>query len=178
MVPAVYPLPTLIVAAAAFVGLAVSSAQAETLKFAFQGTLNTLDPYSLNETFTLSALGNTYEGLTRRNEKLEIEPSLAESWEVIEPNRWRFHLRKGVKFHDGHVMDAEDVAFSMSADRLWGPEPSAPRGTRYAANIVRVEATGPLTVEVELEAARRGLSPIAAASTTSSTRIWPLGIVE
>jgi hypothetical protein len=44
------------------------AAQAETLKFAFQGTLNALDPYSLNETFTLSALGNTYEGLTRRGE--------------------------------------------------------------------------------------------------------------
>lgn len=109
---------SLIVAATAFAGLIISPAQAETLKFAFQGTLNTLDPYSLNETFTLSALGNAYEGLTRRNEKLEIEPSLAESWEVIEPNRWRFHLRKGVKFHNGNDFTAEDVAFSL--DRLHG----------------------------------------------------------
>ena len=46
-------------------------------------------------------------------------------------------------------MDAEDVAFSMSAERLWGEKPLAPRGTRYARGIVRVEATGPLTVEVE-----------------------------
>ncbi|WP_346907320.1 ABC transporter substrate-binding protein [uncultured Roseibium sp.] len=104
---------SLIVAAAAFVGLTISPAQSETLKFAFQGTLNTLDPYSLNETFTLSALGNTYEGLTRRNDKLEIEPSLAESWEVVEPNRWRFHLRKGVKFQNGNDFTAEDVAFSL-----------------------------------------------------------------
>ena len=104
---------SLILAAAAFVGLTISSGHAETLKFAFQGSLNTLDPYSLNETFTLSALGNTYEGLTRRNEKLEIEPSLAESWEVVEPNRWRFHLRKGVKFQNGNDFTAEDVAFSL-----------------------------------------------------------------
>ena len=43
----------LIAAAVATFGVA-SAAQAETLKFAFQGTLNALDPYSLNETFTLS----------------------------------------------------------------------------------------------------------------------------
>ncbi len=104
---------TLAIAAAVIAGATVTTANAETLKFAFQGTLNKLDPYSLNETFTLSSLGNTYEGLTRRNENLEIEPSLAERWEVIEPNRWRFYLRKGVKFHNGNDFTAEDVAFSL-----------------------------------------------------------------
>ena len=48
-------------------------------------------------------------------------------------------------------MDAEDVAFSMSARRLWGPEPLARRGTRYARGIIRVEATGPQKVEVETQ---------------------------
>ena len=46
-------------------------------------------------------------------------------------------------------MDAEDVAFSLSAERLWGKKPLARRGTRYARGIIRVEATGPLTVEIE-----------------------------
>ena len=71
------------------------AAQAETFKYAFQGELKGLDPYSLNETFTLGTLGNVYEGLTRRGPDLEIEPALAESWEIVEPTRWRFHLRKG-----------------------------------------------------------------------------------
>ena len=57
-------------------------AKAENLKYAFQGTLNQLDPYSLNETFTLGTLGNVYEGLVRRGKQLELEPALAESWEV------------------------------------------------------------------------------------------------
>ncbi len=105
-----------IAAAALFAAGAGSSVQAETLKYAFQGTLNGLDPYSLNETFTLSSLGNTYEGLTRRGEDLSIEPALAESWEIVEPNRWRFYLRKGVTFHNGSPFTAEDVAFS--ADRI------------------------------------------------------------
>jgi len=95
-------------------------AQAETFRFAFQGNLNFLDPYSINETFTLAILGNTYEGLVRRDRNMEIEPALAERWEVIEPTRWRFHLRKGVKFHNGNDFTAEDVVFSMDRARSAG----------------------------------------------------------
>ncbi|GAA0784401.1 ABC transporter substrate-binding protein [Roseibium denhamense] len=103
-------------------GSMLTTAQAETLKFSFQGTLNALDPYSLNETFTLHALGNAYEGLTRRGPDLTIEPALAESWEVVEPNRWRFKLREGVKFHNGNDFTAEDVAFSFERVRSEGSD--------------------------------------------------------
>ncbi len=91
-------------------------AQAKELRFAFQGSLSSLDPYALNETFTLGYLGNVYEGLIRRNHDLGIEPALATKWEIVEPTRWRFHLRKGVKFHDGSAFSADDVLFS--ADRV------------------------------------------------------------
>ncbi|ESR24817.1 putative gluthatione transporter,solute-binding component [Lutibaculum baratangense AMV1] len=91
---------------------AISPADSATLRWAFQGQLNALDPYTLNETFTLGQLGNVYEGLTRRGPDLEIEPALAESWEIIEPTRWRFHLRQGVKFHNGNDFNADDVVFS------------------------------------------------------------------
>ncbi|OKL43972.1 ABC transporter substrate-binding protein [Pseudovibrio exalbescens] len=104
---------------AAFTG---QQASAETLKFAFQGTYNQLDPYSLNETFTLSMHGNVYEGLTARTPDLQIVPGLAESWEIIEPTRWRFHLRKGVKFHNGNDFTAEDVAFSAERIRSEGSD--------------------------------------------------------
>ncbi len=101
---------------AAALAMGLSSASAETFKYAFQGTLKSLDPYSLNETFTLGFLGNVYEGLTRRDGDLNIQPALAESWEVVEPTRWRFHLRKGIKFHNGNDFNADDVIFS--ADRV------------------------------------------------------------
>jgi peptide/nickel transport system substrate-binding protein len=91
-------------------------AEGKTLRFAFQGTLNALDPYSLNETFTLGMLGNIYEGLTKRDKKLEIIPGLAESWETIDPLHWRFHLRKNVKFSNGNAFTADDVVYS--ADRV------------------------------------------------------------
>ena len=93
--------------------LAVSTAaQAETLRFAFQGQVSSLDPHSLNETFTLGFQGNIYEGLTRRGPDLEIVPALATSWEMLEPTHWRFYLREGVTFHNGNPFTADDVLFS------------------------------------------------------------------
>src|SRR5690606_38963064 len=82
-------------------------------KYAFQGDLNALDPYTLNETFTLGALGNVMEGLTKRDKDLKIIPGLAERWEVLEPTCWRFYLRIGVTFHDGSPFTAVDVLFSL-----------------------------------------------------------------
>ncbi|MGD8648895.1 MAG: ABC transporter substrate-binding protein [Desulfobacterales bacterium] len=92
-------------------------AGAKTLKFAFQGSLDSIDPYYLNETFHLGTQGNVFEGLIRRGPNLEIEPALAERWEVMEPTRWRFYLRKGVKFHDGTPFTADDVVFSATRVR-------------------------------------------------------------
>src|SRR6478609_7432048 len=104
------------------VGLAVSQASATTFKFAFQGDLKSLDPYSLNETFTHGVLGNVFEGLTKRGKDLKIIPGLAESWEILEPTRWRFHLRKGAKFHDGSPFTADDVVFSADRARADGSQ--------------------------------------------------------
>jgi len=98
-------------------GLAIATSvpgSAATLRFAFQGELKSLDPYSLNESFTLGMLGNVYEGLTKRDKDLKIIPGLAERWEIVEPTRWRFYLRKGVKFHNGEDFTADDVVFSAA----------------------------------------------------------------
>ncbi len=117
-------------------GLAVAATlpgNAATFRFAFQGDLKALDPYSLNESFTLGMLGNVYEGLTKRNAKLEIIPGLAERWEVLEPTRWRFYLRKGVKFHNGEDFTADDVVFSTERSYANGSDIKTrvqPNGTK------------------------------------------------
>src|SRR5215470_6521653 len=100
----------------------ITPAFAATFKFAFQGDLRSLDPYSLNEGFTLGVLTNVYEGLTKRGKKLEIIPGLAERWEIIEPTRWRFYLRKGVKFQNGEDFTADDVVFSADRVRATGSD--------------------------------------------------------
>jgi peptide/nickel transport system substrate-binding protein len=95
---------------------AITPASAQTLRYANQGDLKSLDPYTLRETTTIAHHGNVYEGLVARDKDLKIIPALAESWETAEPTRWRFHLRHNVKFHNGDPFTADDVVFS--ADRV------------------------------------------------------------
>ncbi len=124
------------------------------LVFAVDNLWPTMDPVIGISTTGGRVHWNLFDTLARRNlwedpNGATVVPWLATGWERTTPTVWTITLREGVTFHDGHEMDAEDVAFSLSAERLWGPKPQAPRGTRYARGIVRVEATGPLTVEIE-----------------------------
>src|ERR1700712_1401600 len=98
------------------IAFATSPASAQTLRYANQGDLKSLDPYTLRETTTIAHHGHVYEGLIARDKDLKVVPGLAESWETPEPTRWRFHLRKGVKFANGDPFTADDVLFS--ADRI------------------------------------------------------------
>ncbi len=125
------------VAVAAAVSMA-ATADAKTLRWAFQGDAQGLDPYGLNETFTLGMLGNVYEGLIRRGPNLDIQPSLAERWEIVEPTRWRFYLRKGVKFHNGNAFDADDVVFSATRVRADGSDLKT--RIRPAVKVVKVDS--------------------------------------
>jgi len=98
------------------VAFAFVPASAQTLRYANQGDLKSLDPYTLRETTTIAHHAHIYEGLVTRDRELKVIPALAESWETPEPTRWRFHLRKNVKFHNGDPFTADDVIFS--ADRV------------------------------------------------------------
>ncbi|TAJ86191.1 ABC transporter substrate-binding protein [Reyranella sp.] len=54
--------------------------------------------------------------------KLEPKPGLAESWKRIDDRTVEFSLRKGVKFHNGDELTADDVVFTFSRDRMFGPD--------------------------------------------------------
>ena len=68
---------------------------------------------------------------------------LAEKWETINPTTWRFHLRKGVTFHNGKALDAEDVKYSFE-------QYADPKNRRsvFARGIARVEIRNPGTVDL------------------------------
>src|SRR5258708_22675526 len=115
----------------------MSPASSQTLPYANKGNLNSLDPYTLNETTTHAHLGQIYEGLITRDKDLKIIPALAESWETPETTRWRFPLRKGVKFQNGDPSTADDVVFSADRVRAKGSNLQ----TRIApdAKVVKVD---------------------------------------
>ncbi|MEM9028373.1 MAG: ABC transporter substrate-binding protein [Pseudomonadota bacterium] len=114
---------------------ASAAVEAKTLRYAFQGTLKSLDIYALAETFTLGTLTNVYEGLVARDADLKIRPALAERWERLSPTHWRFHLRKGVTFHNGNPFTAADVVFSAERVRSKGSNLRArvPKDARFVA---------------------------------------------
>src|SRR6185295_7500710 len=104
-------------ATASILAFAAVPASAQTLRYANQGDLKSLDPYTLKETTTIAHHAHIYEGLTARDKDLKIVPALAESWETLTPTHWRFHLRKNVKFHNGDPFTADDVIFSAQRVR-------------------------------------------------------------
>ena len=93
-------------------GASVSAASAETFKWAGSTDPQTMDPHAVNSAPVLGFLNNIYEGLVRRGKDMKIEPALAESWEPLGSDGWRFHLREGVTYQDGSAFTAEDVMFS------------------------------------------------------------------
>jgi peptide/nickel transport system substrate-binding protein len=98
--------------------------------------------------FTSNVVTNhVYQGLVRLNfDTSEIEPCLAESWERVDPQTYRYTLRDGVTFHNGAPLTVDDVIFSTerSKEVSWGV---------YAlANFESISALDDRTVEVKLTA--------------------------
>ncbi|MBL8663020.1 MAG: ABC transporter substrate-binding protein [Candidatus Odyssella sp.] len=104
----------LALALAAPIASAPAEAQGKTFRWANDGDVNSMDPYSRNETFLLAFLQNIYEPLARRDKNLKLEPALAVKWGQTSPTTWFFDLRQGVKFHDGTPLTADDVVFSLN----------------------------------------------------------------
>ncbi|TCZ65881.1 ABC transporter substrate-binding protein [Roseicella aquatilis] len=140
----------LALAAALLCGTALAipaPAGAQVFRWANDGDVNSMDPYTRQETFLLSFNANIYEPLVRRNRQMEPEPALAERWEQPSPTVWRFHLRRGVKFTDGTPFTADDVVFS--AERVRGP---GSQMNSVLASVKEVRKIDDHTVEFETRA--------------------------
>ena len=68
--------------------------------------VTTLDPGNHRDRTTETVIRNMYDGLVTRTTDMVVVPQLAESWEVVSPTEWVFHLREGVKWHDGELFTA------------------------------------------------------------------------
>ncbi|WP_255855529.1 ABC transporter substrate-binding protein [Marinobacterium rhizophilum] len=127
---------------------ATMASQANTLRMAEASDIASLDPYSVTESNTLGFLHHIYEPLVRYNADLKLEPALATSWEVVEPNVWRFELREGVTFHNGNSLSADDVVASIQR----AIDPNAPIRVNVPT-VVGARKVGDLTVEILLSTA-------------------------
>lgn len=143
-----------------------ATAQAQTLRWAAQNDILTMDPHSQNHATTNAILQHAYEGLVRYTPKYEIEPALATKWTFISPTQVRFELRKGVKWHDGTPFSADDVVFSYGRIKQ-------PQGTMqtYVTGVSEVKKIDDHTVDLILA----GPNPVLLRNLTSffiMSRAW------
>jgi oligopeptide transport system substrate-binding protein len=107
-----------------------------------EGTLNlcdvspvTLDPAISGDTSSHGYITQIFSGLVRLDDKLEVVPDIAESWQVSQDGmKFTFYLRHGVKFHAGAEVEAAD--FKYSWERACDPETGSQTAVSYLGDIV------------------------------------------
>ncbi|CAM3863546.1 ABC transporter substrate-binding protein [Cohnella lubricantis] len=124
------------------------SSPIDTIRLPTYRPLPNLDPARLMRRTELHLAMCLFDPLVRLDERSNrYVPHLAHHWERVDKERiWRFYLNKGVLFHHGRKLTAEDVRFTL--ERL--AEPSASSYWGAFGNIRRVAVKGDYELEVEL----------------------------
>lgn len=108
---------------------------ANTLRYALTAEATTLDPAKVQDGTTIDLLQCIFEGLVKWDEKNRIIPGMAEKWEVSADGKtYTFHIRHGVKFHNGREMNAADFKYSL--DRACNPATKSTTASTYLKDIV------------------------------------------
>ncbi len=123
-----------------------------------------LDPTDVESVYDGLPVGQLFDGLVATDASLNVVPALAATWTISRDGRtYTFKLRRGVRFHDGTTVTAEDVVYAFH--RVLAPEHrglgiassylSVVEGAtafteRKATDIAGVRALDPETVEIRL----------------------------
>ncbi|MGE5239755.1 MAG: peptide-binding protein [Chloroflexota bacterium] len=111
-------------------------------------------PFLASDSASGQISGYLFNGLTKYNENIEIVGDLAESWDVSPDGlRITFHLRKGVKWHDGVEFTSDDVLFTYLSvtnpnvptpySSIYGPVERVETPDRYSVRVIYKEPYAP-----------------------------------
>jgi peptide/nickel transport system substrate-binding protein len=142
------------VALAVLVARPVCASAEIVLRTRLNADIRSTDPGTNRDGNTDGVIAHIVEGLVAFRDDTSVGPMLAESWTVSDAGRvYTFHLRQGVKFHNGAVMSADDVVWSL---KRWLDPATQWRclsefGPTGIARIARIDAPDPQTVVIALD---------------------------
>ncbi len=95
-------------------GFAVFAQGADMLSVGLPGDAKSLDPHQATDTMSFTVAKQINEPLLTQDGKTkQLVPILVEKWDLVDPQTYKFYLKKGVKFHNGDELTADDVVFSL-----------------------------------------------------------------
>lgn len=128
-------------------GEAADSEYKDTLVYALNTDVQSLDPQIQNDTTSESVVKMLYNTLLKFEDDGTVVGDLAESWSVSEDKlTWTFNLKQGVKFHNGKELTSADVKATF--DRALNAEAGGLRTTEIIKMFTAVEAPDPYTVTI------------------------------
>jgi peptide/nickel transport system substrate-binding protein/oligopeptide transport system substrate-binding protein len=147
----------------------------------------TLDPARISDIYSRSVAHQIFDGLVQFDQTLTVTPALASFWRASRDGlTWTFTLRKGVKFHHGREVTADDVVFSFTrvldprfksgaADLFTTIKGAEEYRTGKARHVSGLAAVDRYTVQVSLKEAP---APFVSFTAVGHAKIVPRELVE
>jgi peptide/nickel transport system substrate-binding protein len=122
------------------------------------------DPHESGDATSWPLFYLVYDQLLGTDDKLQVTPKLAESWQQLSPTSYLFHLRRNAAFSNGRPLTADDVVGSLK--RLVDPRQDFAWGKQFGG-VAAVVAVDAHTVRIDLAAPNTALPAILAVATSS-----------
>lgn len=119
-----------------------------TLTVAMSGDIDTFDPHITPLTRSTLLTQSIFNRLVQYDVNLNVVPELAE-WKQVSPLEWIFNLKKGVKFHNGRLMTADDVKYSIERGQK-----NKILVSKYVKNLKSIDVIDDYTVKISLKEQR------------------------
>ena len=161
----------------------------QTLTYAQGADPRGLDPALVDDGESSKPIVQMYEGLTKFGDSnTEVEPCLAESWDISEDGlTYTFHLRQGVKFHDGTDFNAEAVKYNIDrqtvnktsdmlyADFVFGDVAACNVVDEYTVEVVLSKPSTPFLNNLAMSLGAPMVSPTACEAAGNNLNEAPCG---